>query len=969
MTRSAAASSRRLLFTALALTLAPVPARAQPPAPAPPPRFDVALRYRITSARDQHVAEYDEMVEQLKRQGFEFTPPLENLPESDREDRTKNLLTGTVAPGNVLKLLDSLHVQTLLLTRPELRKAPPAPAARVKVRLELAGGFPTARQRELANQARVLLGTLGFVEAVGYDNRGYTGRPHTRLVGTVPTTTLLPIPAALLATVPIDDIPTPVLLGDLRDQPGGWLGAHIAREDLPMPLRLVNPITVIEVLPDPAPPKELPPPPPRAKGYLYKITPDLWAVAGAKDKANDVVRMEVILAYTPGPLDTGWRDPLLAAAPSAFVEGRMGPVVTLLARAGQAAGLAALPIVSTVRFPPLPLMPVAPGIKTDGDNARALRESGLERLHKQGFRGVEQLCKPGYRKTFPTPVRIAILDTDFTGYEELVKAKRLPAGTRYVDMTVERSYDLLPEPPFEKGTGPGHGARCALAAALAAPEAELVLVRVDPTTPYQLREVADYINGQLPDSEYLTQRRGELATEAAVLRIRRRELQEERQRALENYEDERDFEREYGILGAAADWLFSPRRWHAKRVEEYEREVAAYRVREVRYLELMKGLQSLRGVQFVSCPLVWPDGYPVSSNSALSRWFAELPRPCFLWFQAAGNTEGQSWTGLFHDADGNGAMEFAPHNAALPLGRWTRELNFLAWRPYEGKTEQDLPAGARIRLSLQWREPHDPTLFFRPGAPDLYRTPLAELRLLVLRQRDPDGKLLPADDFEVVGRAEGLPQRLDNQPNASTYELVVEFTVAKAGRYAVRVERQVPTRWVIISDPKSGREGIGVVEGLTPTGIRPVGVATLPEVEKNWELRPRLFVRAVDDKVGREGRPVLGDFATSTGTIGMPADSRGVVTIGAAGFDNRPEPYSAKGPPANLEFFVCPQALAYDRLQFGVEPPGVAFGTSLATPFAAGLAASLRSAGVGRDEFLRLLCQRPGAVLVAPRRP
>src|SRR5205823_1436308 len=148
------------------------------------------------------------------------------------------------------------------------------------------------------------------------------------------------------------------------------------------------------------------------------------------------------------------------------------------------------------------------------------------------------------------------------------------------------------------------------------------------------------------------------------------------------------------------------------------------------------------------------------------------------------------------------------------------------------------------------------------------------------------------------------------------------------------VERQLPTRWTLLVDPQSGREAVGLVDRLTPTGIRPLGTPTLPALEKNWELWPRLFVSAVDDKVARQGRPVFADFATGMGTVGMPADARALVAVGAAGFDSRPEPYSAKGPPAHLDYFTCPQALAYDRLDLGVDPPGVAFGTSVATPFA-----------------------------------
>src|SRR5262249_6893459 len=152
-----------------------------PAGPAPPERFNAAVRYHITSARDQHVAEYDATVEHLKKQGFDFLPPLDVFPDTDREDRTKNLLTGTIGARDFLRLFAARHVESVLRTRPGFKDPPPDQP--VKVRLELTSRFPPERQRELANQARVLLRTLGFVESVGYDNRGYTGRPHTRLVG------------------------------------------------------------------------------------------------------------------------------------------------------------------------------------------------------------------------------------------------------------------------------------------------------------------------------------------------------------------------------------------------------------------------------------------------------------------------------------------------------------------------------------------------------------------------------------------------------------------------------------------------------------------------------------------------------------------------------------------------------------------------------------------------------------------
>src|SRR5262249_7447944 len=198
-----------------------------------------------------------------------------------------------------------------------------------------------------------------------------------------------------------------------------------------------------------------------------------------------------------------------------------------------------------------------------------------------------------------------------------------------------------------------------------------------------------------------------------------------------------------------------------RKEEELKRDEKALHERRGRYVQLRRDLQSLRGIAVVVSNLTWDAGHPVDGSSALSRRFDdELSRA--LWFQAAGGTRGQVWTGRFEDADGNGVLEFAGTDIPLRAKRWTRELNFLGWQDHSGAEKPDLPAKARVRVSVQWREPHEPG-FLQRGE-DLYRTPLANLRLLVLRQRDPSGAKLPADALEVVARSLDLPQRLDNQP-------------------------------------------------------------------------------------------------------------------------------------------------------------------------------------------------------------
>src|SRR5262249_2600211 len=149
-----------------------------------------------------------------------------------------------------------------------------------------------------------------------------------------------------------------------------------------------------------------------------------------------------------------------------------------------------------------------------------------------------------------------------------------------------------------------------------------------------------------------------------------------------------------------------------------------------------------------------------------SRYIDDHPFRSTWWFQAAGETRGQAWTGLFRDADDDGVMEFAPLAGMLKADRWSPEVNFLAWKPYQGAQGLELPAKATLRISVQWREAHDPEAYRRRE--DEFLFPLSDVRLVLLRQRDPTGTKLPADEMEIVARSVGLPLRVNNQEDCAT---------------------------------------------------------------------------------------------------------------------------------------------------------------------------------------------------------
>jgi hypothetical protein len=499
----------------------------------------------------------------------------------------------------------------------------------------------------------------------------------------------------------------------------------------------------------------------------------------------------------------------------------------------QAPALAALPIVSAVRLP----RSGEPRLAADGqfDEAALLARSGLARLRALPSRG--------------KGLRVAVIDGDFRGWQALA-GKGLPKGTRLIDLTAARNPDLRPDKEPAGGNAPGHGTHIALAAARAVPEAEMVLLRIDPAAPYEFLTALRAINGDAPRSINIERRSADLDLERLALDERRQQLLKEREAVLNLFPDLRQKDallqkKKKGALSSDEQEMLD----HIERYEAYQkgqaqldRDVREHEARVGRLVRLEEDLLGLRKVRVVVSGLSWEDGLPVDGGGPLARYLEDRPFRA-NWYPAAGDPRGQAWVGLFRDRGGDGVLEFRPPGAPLPANLWGPGLAFLGWREAGGAVAPDLPAKARLRVTVQWREPHDPE-FLRRGE-DAYREPLAALRLLVLRQLDPSGKRQPADDFEVVAQSTGLPQRLDNQPNSAVYEQEVEFTVPEEGRYALRVEGQVPP------------------------GIRPRSAPSLPAQEIRWELRPRVFVQTLDGA----GRAVLRDFATAEGSVGTPGDA------------------------------------------------------------------------------------------------
>jgi hypothetical protein len=868
-------------MTVLVILAASGPLGAQVIAPPPPAEYDAIIRYRIRADRNERIRQFLELTRFLASAGFQREP----TETDDALDPNAERFHGKLPSSAVRQILTDPRVRSVLLVPAGYHL--PEGEVRVPVRIELASGLPRERQQLLHLQAIDRLQKLGFIEKVGYDTRN-----STRLVGTIPASSISH------------------LTGDLRWQPSGWFSPENSPNLLPEPIRSIDPLRIIEVLPEPDGIASAPDVAPlTVDPTLSKLSPDLRALLNEEGAANKPTRMEVVLFDPPAREDLAWRA-WIRSVGEVTIEGHAGQLVTVLAPAGMAKEFARMPQVATVRLP----IAASPGITTGGlvNASDALSLTHLNSLHAQNGLG-QGIC-------------IAIVDSDFAGVQRAV-SRSLP-NAKLVDLTAERNPNLEPDPI--RADRPGRGTLAALAAVRAAPNVELILVRVDDAAPYQVLSIARAAAGEVFRTEAMNIRYAELLLDNERLRQSRARLNDERRAIMEVFtSDEETQKRRVEVQ---------------QRLEGLDKEEREYSNRLARFIALERNILDLHRISAVACSLNWSEGLPTDGNGPLAMY---LDGPARLsdrvrklgpltWLQSAGDTNGQTWAAPLWDADNNGVLEFAQRNFPLPAGKWTRELNFIGWQPHDGAWSADLPVGAKVRLALQWTEAHDS---IAPVDPLRYREPLTKLMPMILKQRDPSGSKLPSDDMIVVARAVPLPMLISRSANSATYEHVIELAVDTPGRYAVRIE------------------------GRAADGTAPPDVALIPAARRVGEVYPRLSVAVADEKSQSEGRPIFIDFRTVAGGMGSPNDAGAVVVVGALGAQGKPQTYSAKGSAPSLALIPRPSVMTFDEFNLGNVS---ARGTATANGFVAGTVAAMLSAGAPPSSDLRWLRILPGGTLQVP---
>lgn len=881
-------TARRLAVVAL-LALSAGVSSAQVKYPPRPDRVQLDLRYRIPSERAARVKEFRELEAGLARLGFERTRQPDD--ETDILDPLAERFTGTIPSKNVLAVLDDPRVKTIQF-RPTDFTPPDDPAGRVGIRVGIPTGFPPAEQRLLHGQIVAQLGRLGFRQADGYDHAGYT-----LLRGD--------LPAGSLSR----------LLKDLRQEPAGWFASDTPASELPVPLRNVLPVRWVEVLTTGELTPFNPPPLPPARAAFAPAVRSVLAdpaaaarplrVEAVYDRPRELAELEALRSRLLSGYVRSVPNPATMATESvpATLEGVAGNVLTIdFPAAADVERFAAEPGVVFVRLP-------RPAVETVGGPggptptaAQILGATRLDRLHAAGYRG--------------QGVRVVVIGTGFPG----LAAANLGAA-EVIDLTAEFSRDFSPAPTNDRLAG---GTAAARAVRLAAPDAKLQLVRVDPAAYFQVLAVARFVRGDAAYTEAMQSRLAELSARTADLQ----------RRNLEAIAEFRLADSDTSGTDRARDRLARARAAFDAIQAQEKQDAAAI----ARALALQAATKSLAGADVVVNTLVWEGGYPNDGLSELSRVIdaefagesaagtarsrsATRPKPPRrpLWVQAASPSAGSVWAGPSLDLDENAALEFADPTKPRPAGEWTRELNFLGVRGPDGAVSRDLPAGAVVRLTAQWRETHDATGY--GSAESIF-----PLTIRVFRQLDPEGKVRASDELQEVARSVGGPYRLLAAPGYGVYEQVIEVPIAAAGRYAVRID---------------GRE---------------VYDARLPALRRRIEITPR--VAAEWAGAGQTGRPVWVSYSDRNVGVGVPGDAKSAITVSASEqpFGEVPTGLTGAGP--GLPLLAKPDLVANGSIDGGPAGSGVAAG------FVGGLLASLVGSGAPPAQVMSATLLRPGGPAV-----
>ena len=726
--------------------------------------FDLLGRFNPEN-REQRLEQYKAIRMDVERAGCKLSWSEEEA-RNFASERGLSFVHGVAPLGRENDLTLSPAILGAVLWKEGSEPPAKGKVVRVEVRL-ITGGDDKELLRRFRN-TRTLLQDQGFQEAYGYDHNHFQ-----RMIGS--------LPAEKLGSV----------LRGLNKEAAGK-NADFA------PVALL--ITGEEASFSP----EMKPIPP--EGILRKVPPDSRSVLGEmavkegarpegegnqpgaaqpseQASSKEPVRLEVVLnrvvPLTVGEdtVDLPWWSSL---GEGAILEGRIGPLLSVRVTPEQARKIAQQADVAVVRLPR-----EAVRVPAGSSQAEFPKPVGLPLDLRANI--------PGARPDFRTPLVVVVHD-DFRGWETRVPRAHL------LDLTRERNSLFLPDPVQGPGDGVGDGTRMAGLLAERSGGTRIILARIDPKSPAMLGRILQAIRGGALQDGLLGSRATEVATELARLNGFQQQLLDEQESLFLNAEGDTE-----AVVLRKGEVREALEKTKAKLValSHLDREMRLHRGH---LLELSQASVVLSG-------LAWAEGHPLDGSAVLSRYLDDALGKKVIWFQAAPDLSAMVWTGTARDANHNRLLEF-DSRVAVERAHGAEFLP-LVWGQEPGAkvagASRTLSAPATIRLTLQWRESVRAELV--QNYPQFLEEPIQAMRLLVVRKGNGEG----ADTlWTPVGTADGVAQKILQEPHSATWEQQVTLTMAEPGEYAIQVEGSPPRNTM--------PDQLGATPGSTFTPVTPMRI-------------------------------------------------------------------------------------------------------------------------------------------------
>ena len=707
--------NKKILTFFLLLIVLPISLMGQDVSPSAE-KVNVRLGFRIQVYGVERLRQADEMLKYLKASGFVSND--ENLLEKLQDEKV-GFIEGIIPVGKESGCLNPRWVYSVT-SWPTGAEAPYKSEDPVRIEIQFPQYMQSGKQFEFMEDIKKNLKKIGFIDGIGYNSELFT-----RITGNISGKSLPAIDSKIF--------PDALKTAGVLTTPFAFPRIVKVHTDWP----LVKSVETIEI-------KDI---------SLKKMSPSARKKVGMVEQKFE----KWLLVLNHQPPGQNEINELFSNLNEAVVEGASGALFEILATPDSIKNLAALPATMFVA-------PAESQIKTD----YSIKQNNLRNIFfdegasqpARSFRGVG------------APSSIAVVGNEFLGWEKAFG--EIQTQAELVDLTRTRNF-AMEEMPYSKDQGEvGFHTKKAIEVAKVYPGAKIVLVRIDPSIPTMLDEVAGFANGNSRASYALLARYSETDVIKRLLAGENQFLQSERAFLVDQFGQETEIEKRREIYkDKKAKWDENNRNLHVK-IE--------------RILSLRNQLIEFKSHKVFVLLENYSSQLPSFQNAALSLFSDNSQFKNAAWLMPDYLFERISWRGAFRDSNRNGIMEFMDDKSN---DKWRHEKALIQYES-NGKILDKIPQGKKIRVRVRWRESVDWS-----SATVLGQTsprPKAQINVMVLQnEKQLPGRKIP-DEYSLIQETGIEPFCIFRSKNFAILEHLIEIESSKEGVYSLVLHGKVLIR-------------------------------------------------------------------------------------------------------------------------------------------------------------------------------